>query len=199
VTTSRLDADLIYPIELSQPYADVLARSGRDVAAYVISSNWQLPMAAVHQHGEPNGARPSKITKCIQRCSHGTPGVEHIIDQYHGAVLHLDRQVSVANCTGGLPAQVVAVHGHVQRAYRHADAFHVIHYRGESMGQRHTTGRNPQQYQTFSTPVDLKYLVSDPSTGPGNLLGIHHYSRRFGTDRSAGARIIALGLWRAGT
>ena len=83
--------DLIYSVELGQSDADMLARPCRDIAPNVISSDRQFAMAAIDEHSQPNGAWPSKITKCVQRCSHRTPGIEHIIDQHNGAAFHLYR------------------------------------------------------------------------------------------------------------
>jgi hypothetical protein len=57
----------------------------------MISKNRQLSVATIHQHGKPNGARPTKIAEGVQRGSHGAPRVEHIVHEHHGAAFHVDR------------------------------------------------------------------------------------------------------------
>src|SRR5262245_40846545 len=91
----RFDADLVDPVELGQPHTYVLARSRRNIGADMISANRQLPMTPIHQHCQPNGARPSKITKRVQGGPHSTARVEHVIDQHHSAALHVNRQIGM--------------------------------------------------------------------------------------------------------
>jgi hypothetical protein len=61
----RFDADLVDTVSLGQSYADVFAAPRRYIAPNVISSDRQLPMAAIHQYGEADCARSSKITKSV--------------------------------------------------------------------------------------------------------------------------------------
>jgi hypothetical protein len=101
--------------------------------------------------------------------------------------------------TCGVLSQIIAVHRHVKCANGYAHAFHIIHHRREPMRQRHPAGGNPHEHEVLGTSVCFEDLVCDSSTGAGNLLCVHHYPRRLRTNCSAGLRIIALGLWRAGT
>jgi hypothetical protein len=165
----------------------------------MISANRQLPVTAIYQYCQPNGPRPSKITKRIQRRSHGTPRVEHIIDQHHGAALHVNRQIGMPYGASGLAPQVVAVHRDVKRAHRNSDAFHLIHNLRKPVSQRHTPSRNPHEHQACGTAVRLKNLVGHPSARAGNLVLVHHHPRCDRTGPDAKQRIVVPGFWRSGT
>jgi hypothetical protein len=100
---------------------------------------------------------------------------------------------------GWLAAQVVAVHGHVQCAHRHPDAFDFVHHCREPMSQCDTAGGDSHQGQALGAAIRLQDLMGHPSAGTGNLIGIQDYPRRRRIDLDARRRVLRPGLWRAGT
>ena len=104
------DRDLVDPVGLLEPDADPLVGPGRQVLADVVGADRQLAVAAVDQHGQPDGAGPAEVAEGVQRGPHGTAGEQHVVDQHHHGVVDADRQPAAADRPGGVAAQVVAVH-----------------------------------------------------------------------------------------
>ena len=137
-------------------------------------------MPAVDQHGQPYGPGPTEITERVQRGAHRTPGVEHVVDQDHHGVVDLDRHLGAAHHAGRLPTEVVAVHGHVQRADRDVGAFDLGHRGGQPSGEHDPSGRDAQQDQSAGAAVGLEDLVGHPGAGPGDLIGVQDQSAGVG-------------------
>ena len=156
----------------------------------MVGPDRQLAVAAVHQHRQPDRPRPAEVAQRVQGRPHRTAGVEHVVNQHHHSVVELAGNVGVTYRAGRLPAQVVAVHGHIERADRDLGALHFRHCGRESLGQRDAPGGDAQQHQTRCAAIRLEDLVCHAGAGPGDLIGVQHQpagiGRRLGGGRCAG-------------
>ena len=85
----------------------------------------------------PDIGRAAEVTQRVEGGPDGAAGVEDVVDEDHGpAVDPLGRQVGVLEGPGRVQPQVVAVHGHVQRADRDVGALDRGDPGRQPMGQR---------------------------------------------------------------
>jgi hypothetical protein len=70
--------------------------------------------------------------------------------------------------------QVVAVHGHVQRADRDVGALDRGDPGRQPVGQRDPAGRDAQQDQVVGALRAFEHLVGDPGEGPADVGGLQH-------------------------
>ena len=108
------------PSNSLEPDLDRLDQRGRQVLAHEVGADRQLAVAAVDQHGEPDGAGPADVVDRVEGGPDGAPGEQHVVDEHDdlavdAAVRDLGRQQGA----GRAHPQVVAVHRHVERADGH--------------------------------------------------------------------------------
>ena len=75
----------------------------------------QLAMATIHEHGELDFSRSSEIVQRIHRRPHGATAEEHIIHQHNSFARDVAGNVRRADRRRGVMAEIIAVHGNVER------------------------------------------------------------------------------------
>ena len=146
----------------------------------MVGPDRQLAVATIHQYGQPDRPRPAEVAQRIQGSPHRTPGVEHVVHEHDDPVVHRPGHLGVTHGAGRLPAQVVAVHGHIERADRDRGALHLRHRRGQPMGQGDAPGRDAEQDQSLGATVRLQDLMRHPGAGPGDLVGVEDQAAGIG-------------------
>jgi hypothetical protein len=141
----------------------------------VVGADGQLAVATVDEDGQPHDAGPAEVGEGVERSADGAAGVEHVVDQHDDLVVDAARRdVGVHRAAGGLAAQVVAVHGHVERTDRHGVALDLLDQRGEPVRQCDATGWDAKQDKVLRSLVVLDDLVGDPLEDAGDIRGAHH-------------------------
>ena len=172
------DGDGVDAVDRLDTDPDALRERGGEVLADEVGADRQLAVAAVDQDGQLHGLRPADLGERVERGTDRAAGVEHVVDEHHGlAVDAARRDVGRHQRPGGLEAQVVAVHGDVERADRHRDALDRGHPFGDPLGQGYAARGNPEQDQVGGAAVALEDLVGDAGEGPGDVTGVEDGAR----------------------
>ena len=72
-----------------------------DLLADIIRRDRELPAAPVDHHREMNHARAAKIDQMIDRCAHGPPRVQNVIEQDHNLARDIEWYASVIDVAAG--------------------------------------------------------------------------------------------------
>ncbi len=102
-------------------------------------------MAAVDQDRELYGSGAAEITQGVERGPHGSPGEQHVVDQYHECVVDTARRHRRAfERTVRLVPQIVAVEGDVEGPERRTHAREGLDTFDESFRQRGPASGNAE-------------------------------------------------------
>ena len=119
----------------------------------MVGADRELAVPPVDQHGEPDRRGPAEVVHRVQGGPDGAAGEEHVVDEHHDlAVDAAGRHLRVVRTAGGVPAQVVAVHRHVEGADRHLGALDGRDALGDPAGEVDAAGGDAEQDQA-SAPL----------------------------------------------
>jgi hypothetical protein len=156
----------------------------------VVGADGQLPVAAVHEHGEADHARPADVHEGVEGGAHGAPGVQDVVDEDHGApvdALHGD--AGRLGGAGGVLAQVVAEHRDVELAEARGGVEAGVgggDLGGDPLGQRIAAARDAEQDEVRAAPVGLEDLVGDARQGAVDVGCREDDARGGGSRRGTG-------------
>jgi hypothetical protein len=184
LTLEAMGADAV---DLGQPHLDLLRARGRHVLADEVRADGQLAVAAVDQHRELDPGRAAEVAEGVQGGPDGPAGVQDVVYQDDGASLDaFGREVGALQRAGRVQPQVVAVHGHVQRADRDVGALDRGDPGCQPVGQRDPAGGDAQQHQVVGALGAFQDLVGDPGQGPADVGGLEHPAYDTGAQRVRG-------------
>ncbi len=152
-----------------------LTRSARALGRFL--PTWsarigQLAVAAVDQHGEAYGAGPAEVGQRVERGADRPPGEQHVVDQDDDLVVDAaGGQRGLVRAAGGLRAQVVAVHRHVELADRDGRALDGGDLLRDPVRQRHAAGVQPEQHQVGRRPCCARGARARCGSAPGRCHG----------------------------
>lgn len=89
-------------------------------------------------------------------------------------VVERDGDRGASDRSGGLAAQVVAIHRDVEFADLDFSALDAANGIGQASSQQHATGGNAQQHQVGTAGVDFDDLVGHASNGASDLMAVPH-------------------------
>src|SRR5689334_18891767 len=101
-----------------QSNIDSFCEAGRDIFADKISFDRKLAVASVNQYSQLNPAWPAKIGQCVQSRAGSSSAEENIVDDHHGFVINIKRDLSGMNIWRGVFGQIVAMHADVDGTNR---------------------------------------------------------------------------------
>ena len=100
----------------------------------------------------------------------GAAGEEHVVDEDdQAAVDAVTGDLGAGQRAGGLHAQVVAVHGDVERADRDLAAGDLFELGGEPPGEEDAAGRNAEQHHVVGALGAFDDLVGDAGQYPRDV------------------------------
>ncbi len=127
-------------------------------------------MAAVDEDGELHRAGAADVVQRVEGGADGAAGEEHVVDE--------DDQPAVDAVTGDLGAgegarrvhaQVVAVHGDVERADRDLALGDLLQLVGEPPGEEDAAGRDAEEHHVVGALGAFDDLVGDAGQDPGDV------------------------------
>ena len=147
-------------------------------------------MPAVHEHRKLHGERAPEVVEGVEGRPHGTPGVQHVIDEHHGlGVDAVGGHPGTAEGPRRAQPQVIPVHRDVEGAVRHLLALYLGDPGGEPARQRDAAGRDAQEHDLLRSPGPLDDLVCDPGQRPADF-GL--LEDRFGSRRAGDSAAVRL-------
>src|SRR6185295_15866894 len=169
------DYYLFFLVVVLEHHFDNLGVACLHVFPHVVGLNREFPVTAVDENGELHASRPPEVDEFIQRRSYGAAGIEHVVDQYYGAVGDVGRDIGFvddrARSYGG---QVVAIECYVQLTGWRALALQLLDPIGNSLGEGNAASPDPNQQQIVGPYVALDDLRSQPRKRPGDTARIHN-------------------------
>ena len=130
-----------------------------------------------------------EVGQRVEGGAHGAARVQDVVDQDDDLVVDATaRDVGVPRATGGLAAQVVTVHRHVEGTHRDRSALDALHDGGQPLGQDDPAARDAQDHQVGPTLVVLEDLVGHPPQRARDVAGREHGPRRRRDGRSGSLR-----------
>ena len=76
----------------------------------------QLAAAAVDEHAEQDAARPAEVGALVERGADGAAGVEHVVDDHHGAAVEVGQPGLAHHRPGADGLEIVAIERDVELA-----------------------------------------------------------------------------------
>src|SRR5437762_526959 len=135
------DRQLEAAVEVALQHDRQIARD-RETRADICCFDRQLAAAAIDQHRELDGFRPSIVEQLVDRGADRTAGVEHIVDQHDAAAGDLEGQRRRRRLGAqSLLRVVVAIERHVDVTYRVL----AIQHLGEALVEPRTAGIDADQ------------------------------------------------------
>ncbi|CDN45049.1 hypothetical protein BN871_GH_00050 [Paenibacillus sp. P22] len=170
------DCHDVFPVHFSQRYADVLFLGGWHVLAYIIGTDRQLPVSAVHEHGKLDRLRPALIHQGVHRRADRASGVQDVIEQDDTLVVD-QKRVAGSVCRReadrlSLDAPVIPVSRNVELAASNRRAFDFADLFGDPARQVDAAGADADQHAVLDALVLFDDFVGNPgeSTADGRVV-----------------------------
>ena len=127
-------------------------------------------MAAVDEDRELHGAGPADVAERVERGADGAAGEEHVVDEDdQPAVDAVAGDLGAGQRAGGPHAQVVAVHGDVERADRDLAAGDLFELVGQPAGEEDAAGRDAEEHHVVGALGAFDDLVGDAGQHPRDV------------------------------
>src|SRR5690606_9051277 len=177
---------------------DRLPQRRGEVLADVVGADGQFAVAAVDEDGELHRARAPDVVQRVEGGADGPAGEEHVVDEDdQAAVDAVTGDLGAGQGTRGVHAQVVAVHGDVERADRDLALGDLLQLGGEALGEEDAPRRDAEEHHVVGAlgafddlvgdagqyPRDVGAFKNGPRTGLCVLLFVHGKRTSFSASR----------------
>jgi len=169
------EQDPVAAIDLVQQDVDRLEQGRGDVLADVVGPDRQFAVAAVDKDGELNRTRPTQVGERVERRPDGATREEHIVDEdNHSPIDAFRRDLCFLEGANSPHAEVIAVHGRVDRSCLDRLALDGLDPTRDTAGESHPAGRDAEEDYLVGAVVSLHDLVGDTREGPSDIGRVQH-------------------------
>jgi hypothetical protein len=122
--------------------------------------NRKLATASIDKYGECDSRGATEVSELVERRSHGSAGVEYVVDDQHTLAVEVPRQLRRSNDRAGPDGlEIVAIERNVERTTGNLHLLAVIENVGEAITELHASPLNPHENQVVGSIEEL----DDPS------------------------------------
>jgi hypothetical protein len=117
-------------------------------------------MTTVDEHGELYGARPTKVTECVQRGTYCAAREENIIDQNNIFTADIEQDIRPLELgLFELASQIVSIQRDIEAADEQGDFLNLLNRAGNAAGDEFATGANSDDHKVPRSPVSFQDLM----------------------------------------
>jgi hypothetical protein len=135
--------------------ADAFGVSGGNVLADEIGFDGQLAVSAVNEDGKLDAPRAAEVIEGIHGGTDGATAKQDVIHEHDGLSGHIEGNNGWLDVGGRAPAQVIAVHAHIQVADGHGMAPDGRQFGAQPPAQRHAASLNAYGHEVAAVFVSL--------------------------------------------
>ena len=154
--------------------ADAFVLRGRDILADVVSTDWQLAMAAVDEDGELDSLRTAHVDEGVKRGTNRTTRVEDVIDEDDMLARDVDGELGlVDDGLIGERGEIIAVERDVEDADRRFLALDSLDFFRDALGDGDAARADADEDDVVHAFVLFENLVGDAREGAADGALVH--------------------------
>src|SRR5271170_964810 len=167
------DYDRIGAVDLRESHVNALTMRCLDILAYVIGANRNFALSAIDQHRELNRLRTAEVRDGVERGTHGSPGIQHVVNQHDPLGVQRKRNIAAEQpWIAGQALAIVAIGRNIKRADRNLALTVGAQLDSDPLGERGAAPDDTDQHHVVGAAVALGNLHRYPLQRPPNLRGV---------------------------